>query len=302
VNIYELTRAYWNYCFANPEKLKPIEANSSVAVLKGEEAEIIINPAKMTMVGRAVMPGGKPDMKAVKGYPSIVKLVENFGQPTLIKAIFLLIQNYCASVNVVRNMDVNQMTDAAIFLLEECESCRLEDYYIMFQMAKRGQLKINDGKGIMDRIDITIITQIHSGYLNFRAEEGIRLREERDNELRMERLNSTQKLIGGEEPKIIELPEGYLENELAKIKNADKAKRDADFELFKQNAPARKLEKLNRLAEELGMDPQELHEKSIATPSFRTEHLDAKIKPKKGQIILDNVVPLEPKKKKDSSA
>lgn len=73
--------------------------------------------------------------------------------------LYLLIKDFCNSVNVVRNMDDYQMVDAATFLLDECYDYRLEDYAIMFTMAKRGNL-VN----ILDRIDIQVIGEISKAY------------------------------------------------------------------------------------------------------------------------------------------
>lgn len=116
-----------------------------------------------------LMPNGKPDLLATRNYPAIEKLKEQYGGKHVRTMIFLLVKNFCESFNVVRNMTEDQMIDAASYLFDECGNYRLEDYLLMFNMAKRGLI----GK-VLDRIDISVIAQIHTEFDAKRFVEGER--------------------------------------------------------------------------------------------------------------------------------
>lgn len=120
------------------------------------------------------MPQGKPAFAAIASEMPLTRLIEVQGKATLTKAVFLLVKDFCSCINVVRNMNEAQMTEAALFLLDECGNFRLQDYVVMFQLAKRGRLP---GIKIFDRIDITVIEQILDSYWSVRNEEGKRLRD-----------------------------------------------------------------------------------------------------------------------------
>lgn len=115
------------------------------------------------------MPGGKPDLVGVLNYPRITQLVRENGRKGVRTVIFLIVKNFCESLNVVRGMNEDQMIEAAGFLLDECHNYRIEDYVMMFSMVKRGQLV-----KILDRIDIQIIGQILTEYDRLRCEAGER--------------------------------------------------------------------------------------------------------------------------------
>ena len=116
-----------------------------------------------------LIPNGKPDLIGVVNYPKISKLIEENGRQGVRATIFLIVKNFCESLNVVRGMNEDQMIEAASFLIDECGNYRIEDYLIMFTMAKRGQLV-----KILDRLDIQIIGQIFSEYDRLRYMEGER--------------------------------------------------------------------------------------------------------------------------------
>lgn len=116
-----------------------------------------------------LMPAGKPNYLGMIKYPMIRDLIQEHGKQALIKAIFLLIRDFCTSMNVVRNMTEDQMIEAAAMLVDECDNFRLEDYTMMFTMAKRGALV-----DIRDRIDIQMITKIMDEYWSRRREQGYR--------------------------------------------------------------------------------------------------------------------------------
>lgn len=117
--------------------------------------------AKMELISatRELMPAGKPSFLEVVKYPMISELVVSQGQRTMLKIMFLLVKDFCNSVNVVRNMNDDQMIEAASMLLDECGNFRLEDYVMMFTMAKRGSLV-----KIYDRIDLEVISNVMDEY------------------------------------------------------------------------------------------------------------------------------------------
>lgn len=120
-----------------------------------------------------LMPAGKPAFLEVVKYPMIRDLVEQNGKKTMLKVIFLLVKDFCNSINVVRNMNEDQMIEAGAMLIDECDNFRLEDYTMMFALGKRGNLV-----KVYDRIDISIITQMMDEYWRRRYEAGKKLQEE----------------------------------------------------------------------------------------------------------------------------
>lgn len=118
--------------------------------------------AKMDLVMRTneLMPAGKPNFLSVPKYPAIAKLVETEGKKKMLMVMILLVKDFCSSMNVVRNMNEDQMIEAGSVLLDECDNFRLEDYVMMFSMAKKGQLPVK----VYDRIDIQLISQFMDAY------------------------------------------------------------------------------------------------------------------------------------------
>ena len=110
-------------------------------------------------ITKELMPGGKPRFLDMIKYPKISDLVEQHGKKTLLKALFLLVKDFCGSINVVRNMNEDQMIETADMLLDECDNYRLEDYTMMFAMAKRGEIG-----NIFDHLDIQVVTKIFDEY------------------------------------------------------------------------------------------------------------------------------------------
>lgn len=131
--------------------------------------------AKMQLEAKLaeIMPKGMPNYQMVREMPAISQLIAKFGIVDMHKVMFCLVYDFCNSVNVVRNMNEAQMTEAAGFILNECGNFRLEDYVMMFALAKRGKLV-----KIMDRIDIQVIGQILDAYWVMRDEAGKRLQEQ----------------------------------------------------------------------------------------------------------------------------
>ncbi|WP_157580404.1 hypothetical protein [Segetibacter koreensis] len=66
--------------------------------------------AKMDFVSLVsdLMPGGNPTYLEVIKYPMIKSLLAELGKKTMLKVLFLLVKDFCSSVNVVRNMNQDQ--------------------------------------------------------------------------------------------------------------------------------------------------------------------------------------------------
>lgn len=150
----------------------------------------------LVAAARELMPSGKPDFGKIKTYPSISQLIPTVGAPTLHKLLMVLIKNYCNSVNVPegKNMNEDQIIEAAGFLLDECDNYRIEDYVMMFTLAKRGKLESGKTGRIFDRVDIQLISDFKSNYEQIRRQgedsimqdelmklETTRIPDERDN-------------------------------------------------------------------------------------------------------------------------
>lgn len=133
------------------------------------------NDAKLEMmaINSRLMPSGNPDFKNVRNCMPIVKLSEQIGKKTILKIFYLLVKDFCSSLNVVRNMNEDQMIEASSMLFDECDSFRLEDYQMMFTLGKRGHLV-----KIMDRVDINVVTLMMDAYWALRDAAGKRIQEE----------------------------------------------------------------------------------------------------------------------------
>lgn len=110
----------------------------------------------------------------MRPFPMVSALLLEHGRAMMQTVMFALLKDFCGSINVVRNMTEDQMIDAAAMLLDECGNFRLEDYAMMFTMAKRGQLSINDGKGLMDRMDMEQLGKLIEVYWEKRNAAGNR--------------------------------------------------------------------------------------------------------------------------------
>lgn len=143
-----------------------------------EQINAAIN-AKMQLVGKTkeLMPDGVPSFLEIVKYPTIKQLTKQIGDLPMTKVLLLLVKDFCNSLNVVRNMNENQMIEVASMLLDECDNFRLEDYYMMFTMAKRGRL----GK-IYDRVDIQVFSSMMDEYYRLRREAGEKYFEQKEQE------------------------------------------------------------------------------------------------------------------------
>lgn len=128
--------------------------------------------AKMELVlmTNDLMPKGKPDLLGVVKFPMIQDLIKTEGKKKMLAVLVLMVKDFCASMNVVRNMNEEQMIEAGAMLLEECDNFRMEDYVMMFSMAKKGTFYPE--VKIYDRIDIQTISQIVDEYWSRRIEAG----------------------------------------------------------------------------------------------------------------------------------
>lgn len=162
--------------------------------------------AKMELISMAsdLMPGGKPLYLEVIRYPMIRDLIITEGKKKMLAVLVIIVKDLCSSLNVVRNMNEDQMIEAAAMLLDECGNFRLEDYVMMFSMGKRGQLV-----KIYDRIDLQVITAMMDMYWEKRKAVGEVYQENEANHY--ESLGNTQKTIDKyhpEEAKLLKLSEG----------------------------------------------------------------------------------------------
>lgn len=126
-----------------------------------------------TMAVKQLFPDGKPNYLGVVQYPQIRDLVQDNGEPVVLLLIAVMVRDYCASVNVARNMNEDQILEAAAMLMEEAGNFRLEDYAMMFALAKRGKLV-----KVYERIDLTTITDMADAYYAERRDAKINQQEQ----------------------------------------------------------------------------------------------------------------------------
>lgn len=136
----------------------------------------------MILAVSELMPEGKPDLLGVRRFKPIRELIQDVGKKQMLAMLVIIVKDFCSSLNVVRNMNEDQIIEAAAMLLDECENFRLEDYVVMFAMAKRGSLV-----KIYDRVDLQVISEIMDAYWLIRIRK---IREELDREV-MEIENGT---------------------------------------------------------------------------------------------------------------
>lgn len=147
--------------------------NTLVELESNDETVKGIAKMELIQITRGLVPAGKPAYTEMIRYPKIKDLEEKLGQKTMMKTIFLIIRDFCASINVGKNMNADQMIEAAAILLEEAGNFRLEDYIAMFAMAKRGEY----GE-FYDRMDIAMICSFIDKYWQQRNIAGTKARDE----------------------------------------------------------------------------------------------------------------------------
>lgn len=111
------------------------------------------------MAVKQLFPDNKPDYLGIIKYPQIRDLIQDNGEPVVMLLIAVMVRDYCASANVARNMNEDQILEAAAMLMAEAGNFRLEDYAMMFAMAKRGKLV-----KVYERIDLSTITEMADAY------------------------------------------------------------------------------------------------------------------------------------------
>ena len=167
-----------------------------------------------------LMPGGVPFFPIIRTFPPIAELLIH-NAPGISKAVFLLVRDFCASLNVVRNMNEDQMIEASGLLIQECGNLRLEDYVIMFSMAKRGELV-----DIHDRVDLQIITRIADTYWSVRHLEGQKERDKDFHEtLYIGPSERAQESLNPQQLQLMDKADN-LNGAIGDLKNAFKAWRD----------------------------------------------------------------------------
>lgn len=136
-----------------------------------------------------IMPNGAPDYLGMVKYPKITDLVADQGQGVILMVLSVMVRDFCATLNVVRNMNDDQIVEVAAMMLNECGNFRLEDYATFFAMAKRGTL----GQ-IRDRIDMQVITELLDEYFARRRDAKIAMQEQEIE--RMEAQKPAQRVKG----------------------------------------------------------------------------------------------------------
>lgn len=144
-------------------------------------------------------------------------------------------------------MNEEQMIEAASMLIDECSNFRLEDYVMMFQMAKRGELF-----DVHDRIDLQVVTRMLDTYWEKRnkaAEE----KWEQENK-KFEGMGDTQRLnqmVNMQDMKFMELGSGFSSalTDLKKVveqKIGNKEEREKLKQIEKSDIEAIRKQKIER--------------------------------------------------------
>ena len=139
-----------------------------------------------------LMPEGKPDFENIVHYPSIKQLSQKDQKGTkVVRAMINTIVTYfCNSLNLKWAMNEIQILEVSCMLLEECDNYRIEDYIMMFSLAKRGKLI-----KIYDRMDIELICKIREAYQLLRQQEGEKAYQKIEEELQQKRHSENQKSV-----------------------------------------------------------------------------------------------------------
>lgn len=140
------------------------------------------NKTALIELSSALMPKGKPDFLQITAARTINNLlekkeIEKRGDVrTLLSA---LINDFCKSFNFAHGKNLNevQTVEVAAIYLDEVEDFSIEDFVLMFSMAKRGLIKDGDKDIIFDRIDIPILLKIKSIYTQTRWQEWDKMNE-----------------------------------------------------------------------------------------------------------------------------
>jgi hypothetical protein len=216
-----------------------------------------LSPIQLVELASDLLPKGNPNFKAMRNFTPIKVLLDNeVATITDIRcALLVLVKNFSESMNVVRNLNETQAVEITEMLIDECGDFRLEDYFIMFQLAKRG--KIGD---IRDRIDIQLICKLKNEYKHYRDIEGEKLLEELDKEMAEKRREQKRKALGSGETSVKVISTQDFMEELAKIQKAMVENIDKHtLDEVKQNEKRKEM-LYNRMKDIYGFSEQELLE------------------------------------------
>ena len=161
-----------------------------------------------------LIPNGNADFKSVRNFLPIANIIRDgiASIPDIRASLVMLIKNFSESLNVVRNLNELQTVEIAQMLIDECGDFRLEDYFVMFQLAKRG--KIGD---IRDRIDIQLVSKLLDEYWAYRRKEGEKLQQHLEDEMAENRKEQKRKALGSGESVDSVMSMEQFEAELKKI-------------------------------------------------------------------------------------
>lgn len=174
---------------------------------------------ELVNAGIRLIPQGVVNFESLYDLQPITDLVTIHGTAKVQTLIFTLIQNFCKSFNVVRNMEQDQMIECAMVLLSDCKDFRLEDYVIMFTLAKR--MKIGN---VYDHIDLAVISTIHDEYLVIRQMEMKKINERKKNETR--KVKAIEQPVSQDDLDKAKESMRLLEEELRKQKTEDNSVAD----------------------------------------------------------------------------
>lgn len=133
---------------------------------------------------------GRPNLRLVRGVQTVRGMARS-DRALVAKCLYALLRNFCNSLNVVRNMTQDQMIEAATILIDESADLTLDDYIIMFSLAKRGKLV-----KIYDRMDLPTIIAMLDSYYSIRSLKMAELDQQIDLEQRKARM---EKLLDDEQ-------------------------------------------------------------------------------------------------------
>lgn len=223
----------------------------------------------MSAIVSEIMPGGAPDFSIIRQAPSIAQLIKlpEVGYAKMQAVIGALIANFCKSQNLPdgKNMREPQIIDTAAFLLDECGTFRIEDYAMMFTLAKRGKLAMERNRTmtgrVFDRVDMQLIAEFKENYEEMRWQYAERAMEEEA------KLKAHGKVVDEREPHSDDGGEQW-------------AKAMEHWEAIKQQWQKEKQEKFEQEAQERKQRQEDIlnwhksHAPGYDGPVFVPEHLN----------------------------
>lgn len=202
------------------------------------------------------MPDGVPNFEPIRSFPTIKALCESIkdGRKNMRAVLFNMVKNLSESINVVRNLTEDQMIEIASLLLDECGDFRLEDYQMMFTLAKRNKLV-----KFRDRIDITIVSEMLDEYWLLRKKEGDRILAEKEDLAVAKRIEQReQKMLSAPAGSIVELPPDYFAKELKRMQDENEERRQQDWADYIGRSAERKQKYKEQMAAAYGLTMEQL--------------------------------------------